>query len=551
MPQKQGKVYLVGAGPGNLAYLTVQAQYLLTQAEVVVYDALVDVRLLELTPEDCLHLDVGKRGGYPSPNQETIDRLLVEHCQKGKRVVRLKSGDPFIFGRCLAEIQALRVAGCEFEVVPGLSSALAAPLLAGIPLTDPALSQCFVVLSAHDPATLNWRTLAEIDTLVILMGGRHLPEIVAQLQHLGRSPQTPVAVIRWSGHPNQQVRRGTLQDITQQTAGSVISPAVIIVGEVVKLQLQPPVPEIDQLPKPLSPPKIQSQFHQAMTLPSHQDSAEISRGSTPRPLAGKTILVTRAGANSFAHLQQVGATVIEMPALEIGPPSSWSALDQAIAQLETFDWLILTSTNGVDYFFERLHHQSQDARSLAGIQIAVVGKKTALRLKQQGLKPDFVPPDFVADALVSHFPAGSDLTGTRILFPRVETGGRDTLVTGLVAKRAEVVEVPAYESRCPAVISPAALDALQGQSVDVITFASSKTVRNFCQLLDQAVSRLNAPEVGVPSNQWQAWLEKVCVASIGPQTSQACKTLLGRVDLEATEYTLEGLAQVIIDYYNP
>lgn len=550
MPQKQGKVYLVGAGPGDSAYLTVQAQYLLTQAEVVVYDALVDLRLLEFTPESCLRLDVGKRGGYPSPNQETIDHLLVEHCQNGKWVVRLKSGDPLIFGRSLSEIQALRVAGCEFEVVPGLSSALAAPLLAGIPLTDPALSQCFVVLSAHDPASLNWRTLAEIDTLVILMGGRHLAEIVAQLQRRGRSLQTPVAVIRWGGHPNQQVWRGTLQDITQQTADSVLSPAVIVVGEVVKLQLQPAVTEIDSLPKSLNSPN-QSQFHQAMTLPSRQDSAEISRGATPRPLAGKIILVTQAaGANSFAQLQQVGARVIEMPALEIGPPSSWSALDRAIAQLKTFDWLILTSTNGVDYFFERLHHQSRDARSLAGIQIAVVGKKTALRLKQQGLKPDFVPPDFVADALASDFPAGSDLTGTRILFPRVETGGRDTLVSGLAAKRAEVVEVPAYESRCPAVVSPTALDALQGQSVDVITFASSKTVRNFCQLLDQAVSRLNAP-IGSPSHQWRAWLEKVCVASIGPQTSQACKTLLGRVDLEATEYTLEGLAQAIIDYYYP
>ncbi len=514
MPEEQGKVYLVGAGPGDLNYLTVQAQRLLAQAEVVVYDALVDTQLLELAPEGCLPLDVGKRGGRPSLDQASIDRLLVEHCQNGKQVVRLKSGDPFIFGRCLAEIQALSIAGCKFEVVPGLSSALAAPLLAGIPLTDSDLSQCFVVLSAHNPTTLNWQVLAQVDTLVILMGGRHLPEIVDQLQHQGRSPLTPVAVIRWGGHANQQIWRGSLEDITQQTAGATLSPAVIVIGEVAQFQLQ---------------------------------------GNPVHPLAGKTIVVTRAAgsATAFGRLQQAGAKVIEMPALEIGPPSSWSALDQAIAQLKTFDWLILTSTNGVDYFFERLHDQGQDARSLAGLRIAVVGKKTALSLKQQGLKPDFIPPDFVADSLVAHFPDSANLANTKILFPRVETGGRDTLVTELAAKGAAVVEVPAYKSGCPATVSPAALEALQNQAVDVVTFASSKTVRNFCQLLDQAASGLTNLEGEPASNQWQAWLAKVCVASIGPQTSKACKALLGRVDVEAAEYTLEGLTQAILDYYSP
>ncbi len=258
------------------------------------------------------------------------------------------------------------------------------------------------------------------------------------------------------------------------------------------------------------------------------------------PLAGKTILVTRAAGQSseFSHLlQQQGATVIEMPTLEIGPPSSWEQLDEAIAHLENFDWLILTSTNGSDYFFDRLEAQGKDISALANLKIALVGKKTATSLKQRGLQPNFIPPDFVADSLVKNFPEPP--VGKKILFPRVETGGREVLVKELTAKGAEVTEVAAYESRCPDIsvlripsvngISP--LEALQNKKVDVITFASSKTVKNFCQLLEHAG--------GVS-------LDGVCIASIGPQTSETCHRLLGRVDVEAKEYTLQGLFHALI-----
>ncbi len=231
-----GKVYLVGAGPGDRDYLTVRAYELLSRAEVLVYDALVDAHLLQAVPETCLKLDVGKRGGQPSLKQADIDRLLVHHCQRGKQVVRLKSGDPFIFGRSASEIQALKAAGCAFEVIPGISSALAAPLLAGIPLTDPVFSRSFTVLSAHEPENLDWQTLAQMQTLVILMGGRVLAEIVYQLQRWGRSPQTPIALIRWAGQPNQKIWTGTLADILETTAGVTLSPCVIVVGEVVGLR---------------------------------------------------------------------------------------------------------------------------------------------------------------------------------------------------------------------------------------------------------------------------------------------------------------------------
>lgn len=231
-----GKVFLVGSGPGDIANLTLRAYQLLTQAEVLVYDALVDSQFLELVPETCLKLNVGKRGGQPSMKQSDIDRLLVEQCQQDRKVVRLKSGDPFIFGRTTSEIQALKQAGCEFEVVPGVSSALAAPLLANIPLTDPVLSRCFAVLTAHEPERLNWEALSQLDTLVILMGGKHLPLIVEELQRHGKSKEASIAIVRWAGHANQEVWISTLAEILSQVDPKALSPCVIVIGEVVNLR---------------------------------------------------------------------------------------------------------------------------------------------------------------------------------------------------------------------------------------------------------------------------------------------------------------------------
>lgn len=640
-----GKVYLVGAGPGNIEYLTIRAQQLLEQAEVLIYDALVDERLLTLVPPNCIQFDMGKRGGRPSAPQSEINQLMVEQCRQGKQVVRLKSGDPFIFGRATSEILSLQEANCPFEVVPGISSALAAPLLAGIPLTDTVLSRGFAVVSAHEPDELDWEALARLETLVILMGTRHLGEIVKQLQRHKRSHSSPIAVIRDCGRPEQQVWIGTLKDIVQQTTGVSLSPAVIVIGEVVglrdylrspsepevpsspeavigeelrveawdvkplpKLNLDKssgeelpvlnleqwnvePSPELndDTLPpeespgfngaqwdvKPLpelnvdNPPPEESpdltieqlniEISQALDVnplpvePSPEnlqpvnlqlDNVQPSTLTPSLPLTGKTVLVTRSAGQSshFSYLlQQEGAEVIEMPALVITPPSSWDELDHAIAQLYNFDWLILTSSNGVEYFFERLHAQGKTNRALGTVQIAVVGKKTAASLKAHGLEPDFIPPNFVADSLVEHFP--EPLEGKSILFPRVESGGRDVLVKEITAQGAEVTEVAAYESGCPAQMAPAAKTALQQQRIDIITFASSKTVKHFVQLLETS---LPGDAQGLPIAQSR--LENVCIASIGPQTSITCRQLLGRVDVEAQEYTLEGLIQAIVQW---
>lgn len=520
--QPVGKVYLVGAGPGSMAYLTLRGQQLLSQAEVLVYDALVDAQLLQLVPAHCHQFDVGKRGGRPSTPQAEINQLLVKQCQQGQQVVRLKSGDPLIFGRATSEIQALTDAGCAFEVVPGISSALAAPLLADIPLTDAVLSRCFAVLTAHQPEALDWEALARMDTLAILMGGRHLGTIVQQLQRYGKSYQTPVAVIRACGRTQQQVWVGTLSSIVKQTAGVSLAPVVIVVGEVVGLR-----------DHKRSPSQIPVEF-----TPKHETiGKDITRRSFPQMLQGQTILVTRSAEQSSTFrdlLETEGATVIEMPALVITPPSSWDALDQAITHLSDFDWLILTSSNGVNYFFERLLTLGKDSRALAGVKIAVVGKKTAASLRERGLKPEFIPPDFVADSLVEHFP--EPLAQQTILFPRVETGGRDVLVKALTAQGATLVEVAAYQSTCPAEIDPLAASALKNRTVNIVTFASSKTVKNFRQLLEK---NSNAP---------LSLLENVCIASIGPQTSKTCQQLLGRVDVEARYYTLEGLTQAIVQW---
>ena len=548
--QVNGQVYLVGAGLGNIAYLTRRAQELLKQAEAIVYDALVDEQIWQLVPESCQRFNVGKRGGQPSWRQDEINQLLVSECQQGKQVVRLKGGDPFIFGRCTSEIIALQQAGCCFEVVPGISSALAAPELAAIPLTDPVLSRSFTVLTGHEPADLDWETFSQLETLVILMGTRQLPEIIHQLLRHDRSPNTPIAIIHSAGTAKQQVWTGTLGDILETTRGLSLSPAVIVIGEVVRLR------EYLQCDRSIALSNI------ALSNIALSNISTFTMPDRSLPLAGITILITRAAGqnNEFRdRLEKFGAIVAEMPALEIGPPSSWQELDRAIAHLDSYHWLILTSTNGVDYFFERLLTQGKDARHLAGLKIAVVGKKTAASLQQRGLKADFIPPNFVADSLVAEFP--ESVSGKNILFPRVETGGREVLVAEFTAAGANVTEVAAYQSGCPKKIDPAVANLLLQHQVDVITFASSKTVQYFYQLLTQELTqeldrrdrsdRLDDPETKNDQklvNLLSDLLSNVYFASIGPQTSQTCIKLLGRVDMEAEEYTLDGLTQTIVKW---
>lgn len=229
-------VYLMGAGLGSSQYLTQQAQHLLSQSDVLIYDALVDEAILTFLPEKCLQICVGKRGGQPSTSQAEINRLLINYAQQNQQVIRLKNGDPFIFGRAREEMEALKQAGCDVEIIPGLSSAMTAPLLAGIPLTDKFLSRNFSIMTAHEPDKLDWNALARIDTLVILMGGRQLAVIVEQLIMHGREASSPIAIIRSAGTEQQQIWVGTLETIVEQTQGMKLSPTVMVIGEVVNLR---------------------------------------------------------------------------------------------------------------------------------------------------------------------------------------------------------------------------------------------------------------------------------------------------------------------------
>ena len=512
----KGKVFIVGAGIGGVDFLTVRAKDLISEAEVIISDALVDRRLFALAPLSAELIIAGKRGGQESIKQAEINQILVQYCLQGKRVVRLKSGDPWIFGRSLPEISALQEANCEWEIVAGISSAIAAPMLAGIPLTEVEASSCFAVMTGHDLDRLPWEAIAQIPTLVILMGTNNLAGLLAKLQ-IGKSTETAIAIVRWCGREEQQVWTGTLADIQSKLPIGSLSPSVIIVGEVVK-------------------------FHEQLSNQAQKKLANLAleQLETQVGLQGKTILVTRSvgQASQFTDLLiSQGAKVVEMPTLAITPPVSWEMLDQAIADLLTYDWLILTSANAVESFFGRLQQAGKDSRALHSLQVAVVGRKTAETLANYGITPDLVPTDFVADSLVAAFLVIPDhvLTGKKMLFPRVQSGGREILVEQLQQHGAFVDAIAAYESGCPEAIDPQALAAIQNQHLDAIAFASSKTVKHFCQLLDRVA----------PREIWQSWIANLKIASIGPQTSKTCHELLGRVDCEALEYTLEGLVAII------
>ncbi len=520
----KGKVFIVGAGIGGIEFLTIRARDVIRDAEVIICDDLVDRTILDLAASNAQKIIAGKRGGKQSVKQADINQMLVEYCLQGKQVVRLKSGDPWIFGRSLPEILALQAADCEWEVVAGISSAIAAPMLAGIPLTEASASSCFAVMTGHDLDRLPWEAIAQIPTLVILMGTSNLPQILAKLQG-GKPQDTAIAIVRWCGRPEQQIWTGTLIDIQSKLPTDSLSPAIIIIGEVVK-------------------------FHQQLSGQQNKSSKSLGNSRNLEnleklALQGKRILVTRAAtqASQFTELlTNQGATVIEMPTLAIVPPTSWEPLDQAIADLASYDWLILTSANAVESFFGRLQNAGKDSRALHRLKVAVVGRKTAEVLAKFGIMPDLVPIDFVADSLLDAFLASNHvLTNKKMLFPRVQSGGREILVEQLQQQGAIIDAIAAYESGCPDAIDPIALAAIQNQDLEAIAFASSKTVKHFCQLLDQVA----------PSATWRSWLTPIKIASIGPQTSQTCAQLLGRVDCEADEYTLEGLATAIAKMFAP
>ena len=499
-----GKIYLVGAGPGDPELLTLKGARCLQQADAVVYDRLVDRRILEHARQDAEIIDGGKDVNPRGVSQEEINALLVKLASQGKQVVRLKGGDPFVFGRGGEEAEALVEAGIPFEVVPGVTSAVAVPAYAGIPLTHRQVASSFTVVSgSEDPAKeesfVDWQALATgRGTLVVLMGWEALPRIVETLLAHGRPPDTPVALIRWGTEPHQQTVTGTLETILQQAREAEFAPPVVaVIGQVVSLRAA-------------------------------------LRWFDNQPLFGKRVLVTRSRAQASVLsqlLSREGAQPVELPTIEALPPESFTPLDDALQDLEGYNWVVFTSVNGVEFFFQRLHHLGKDARALASVQVAAIGSATSAALEAHGSRADLVPQVFTSAGVVEAF-RGLDLEGQSVLLPRADIAV-SALPQGLRERGAEVDDIPIYRTLTPEESLGSARALLTERQVDIATFTSSSTVRNLVSLLDDDLTLL----------------EEACIACIGPVTAETAKELGLHVDVVAQEHTIPGLVEALKGYF--
>ncbi len=501
--KKKGKVFLVGAGPGDPGLITVRGQQLLAQAEVVVYDYLVNPRLLDNVSDKAEIIYAGKSYKKHTLSQDEINKLLLTYARKGKQVVRLKGGDPFIFGRGGEEAAVLVKAKIEFEVVPGITSAIAGPAYAGIPVTHRENTSMVSIMTGHEDPTkdevqLDWKKIAnDRSTLVFLMGVGQMPNIVRKLIMHGMDPSVPVAVISWATRPHQRTLTGTLEDIAIKIKTENISPpAVIVVGDVVK----------------------------------HRENLTWFEN---RPLFGQRIVVTRARAQA-SEVSQVfrdkGADVMELPTIKIQPMKSYKVLDAEIKKLSDYDWLIFTSVNGVEYFFERLKANKKDVRHLAGIKICAIGPATQEALEQKGLIVDLVPKEFVAEAVIKKLKSSVTLKDKKFLVPRAKEA-RDVLITGLQKAGAKVKEVAVYETVVDKTGKEQAVARLEKSPPQVVTFTSSSTAKNFVEL--------------VGKKSLKTIFKETKFVSIGPITSKTAKGLGMKISAQAKEYTIPGLIEAV------
>ncbi len=503
MPVSTGAVYLVGAGPGDPGLLTVRGRELLASCDTIVYDALVNPTLVDDAwigrSSEAEKIFVGKRGGAPSMEQDAITELLLELAREGKRVVRLKGGDPMVFGRGGEEAIALAAAGLEFEVVPGVTAGVAAPAYAGIPVTHRGVSTSVTFITGHedpgkDKDQTDWAALARAGgTLVLYMGVSRLAKIANALIEGGRSSETPAAIIEWGTYPRQRTVTATLATLAECAAREkMIAPSIAIVGDVVSLR--------DEM----------SWFDR-------------------RPLFGRTIVVTRARAQASqlrTALEIAGATVIEAPAIRIEPLDQ-AALRRALSELAMYKWVVVTSRNAVDLLWTALRELGLDARAFADAKLCAVGPATAEALLARGLAVDVIPDRYVAEGVIEKLRERRDVRGARVLFARA-AGARELLPAALREMGAAVDEIEIYRA-VPDLSGLATLsDALDAGTVDLVTFTSASTVRHF-------VDALGPARAGI-----------VRGASIGPVTSDAARALGVPVEIEATESTIASLVQAII-----
>ena len=505
-----GRVYIVGAGPGDPGLITVKGARLLAAADIVFYDDLLDTRLLELTRPDCEHVYAGHRGGrQPEGSRSRQDGLndrLVAEAHAGRLVVRLKGGDPYIFGRGGEEAIALREADIPFEVVSGVSAASGVLAYAGIPLTHRNVAATATLVAghespAHDEPGVDWSALAQLSgTLVVFMGSRRLGAITASLIAGGRSEDTPAAAIQWGTWPGQRSVVATLGTLAQRAdEEQIASPALIVVGEVVDLR---------------------------DTLNWYES----------KPLFGRRVLITRSREQTGPLqllLESEGAEVHCLPLLEISPPEDWTVVDGAISRLSGFGWVVFTSPNSVTFFFDRLRQLSKDARAFGSARVAAVGQSTGQLLHARGIQPDLLPETHSAAGLAKAFEA-IPLRDQEILLP-ASSIGRTELDEALVRQGATVLRVTTYQNLPPprdAVELPSALT--EGQ-LDCVLFASPSSARHFVEVV--------GPEQGL------AYLQQLDIAAIGPTTASALRELGLTVDLMPEESTVPALVQALCDHY--
>ncbi|NNL77396.1 MAG: uroporphyrinogen-III C-methyltransferase [Desulfobacterales bacterium] len=502
----KAKVYLVGAGPGDAGLITVKGRQCIENADVIIYDYLASPALLKHASDSAETIYVGKKGGDHTLSQDEINALILEKAKANSTVCRLKGGDPFIFGRGGEEAEVLAAKGIPFEVVPGVTSAIAAAAYAGIPLTHRKLTATLAFITGHeDPhkeeSNIDWESLARgFGTLVFFMGVKNLPDITQKLIANGKSPETPVALIRWGTTPGQITVTGTLDNIAEKVKKAGLKPpAIIVVGEVVDLR-------------------------------------HVLKWYENRPLLGKRIVVTRAreqASDLVERLADLGADCLEYPTIKVVPATNGKPLADAIKHLSDYKWIIFTSVNGVKYFFDQLFKMGKDVRALGHLRAAAIGPATANSLRACGINSDIIPKNYQAESVVDAF-RQQDLAGKKILLPRAKDA-RPVLPVELRKMGAEIDEVIVYRTVKVQDNADQLIEQLEAKTIDLITFTSSSTVRNFKAL--------------VPPESFEKLMDGITIAAIGPITADTAKELDFDVHITAESFTIPGLCEAILQYY--
>jgi uroporphyrinogen III methyltransferase/synthase len=487
-----GRVYIVGAGPGDPELLTLKGRRVLGFADAVLYDHLANDALLAFAPASAERLYVGKKRSERAFEQEEICALMIERARRGLTVVRLKGGDPYIFGRGGEEAEALADAGISFEVVPGVTTPLGIAAYAGVPLTHREHTSVVTFVTGHHVPHIDWDKVGHAETLVVFMGLTHLRDIAREIVERGRSPETPAMAVRWATRPDQQTIVGTLADLADRVESAGMKPpATVVIGEVVRLR-------------------------------------EKLNWFERLPLIGTRIAITRAPGQApefRGRLLSLGAEVLDLPLISLQPPADPAPLDSAIGRLGEYDWIVFTSVNGVRFFVDRLDRSRHDLRSLRA-RICTIGPATRRAVEDLHLKVDLMPNEYVAEALVAAF-AQQDLRDRRILLPRAAVA-RDLIPVELTRLGASVDVVEAYRNVPPPDAAGSVCAAFSTGRPDWITFTSSSTVNNFIEIAGRGA------------------LSGVRVASIGPITSASLRSYGVEPDAEAREFTIDGLIAALL-----